>query len=139
MKTFGQLFEERRGVVDNGPYLRSNASELFTGTGFALREGMPSAPSAGVLLGIAFYSLHDLMVLDEFVQRSRNSSQPVNLHVQVFDILVLKSMQDVEAVYPGLAPAFSTPMIGVWEKGELIEKGCGVGQAQRILGALFAE
>jgi len=137
MKTFAQFFEEGRGVVDNGAYVRSNASQLFTGTRLVLREGVPSAPSEGALLGIAFYSLPDLVVLDEFVERSRNSSRPRNMQVEVFDILTLKSMQEVEALFPGLTPAFGTPMIGVWARSELIQKGWGVRQAQRISRTLF--
>ena len=137
MKTFAQLFEEKRGIIDNGNYVRSKAHEVFSGTTLGLSEALPSAPSDGALLGIAFYSLSDLVVLDEVVERSRNSSPAHNMRVEVFDILAFKSMQEVEALFPGLTPAYGTPMIGVWAEGELIQKGWGVRDAQRISRTLF--
>lgn len=137
MKAFAQLFEERRGVVDNGAYVRIKAPEVLGGTNLVLREGMPSAPpSDGALLGIAFYSLPDLIVLDDIVERSRHLSNARNTRVEIFDILTCKSMQDVEALFSGLTP-YGTPIIGVWAKGELIQKGCGVREAQRIAQTLF--
>jgi len=135
MKNFAQLFEERRGVVDNGAYVRSKASEVLNGTKLLLREGLPSVPTDGALFDIAFYSLPDLVVLDELVERCRNSSQPHHVQGEIFDVLTLKSMQDVEALFP--TPAYGTPMIGIWARGELIQKGWGVRDAQRISRALF--
>ncbi len=137
MKAFAELFEERRGVVDNGAYLRTKAPEVLGRTNLVLREGMPSAPpSDGALLGIAFYSLPDLIVLDDIAERSRRLSNSRNTRVEIFDILTCKSMQDVEALFSGLTP-YGTPIIGVWDKGELIQKGCGVREAQRIAQTLF--
>lgn len=138
MMTFAQLFKERRGVRDNGAYVRSKTPEVFSGTTLVLREGKPSAPGDGALLGIAFYSPPDLVILDSVVERSRRSSHFRNMQVEIFDILIFKSMQDVEAMFPGLAPAYATPMIGVWARGELIQKAWGVREAQRILRTLFA-
>lgn len=138
MNTFAQLFEERRGVGDNGAYVRSKASEMFSGTSLVLREGMPSAsPRDGVRFCIAFYSLLDLLILDDVVERSRKSSHALNVQVEVIDILTLKSMQDVETLFPGLTPAYGTPMIGVWAHGEMIQKGWGLCETQRISRTLF--
>jgi hypothetical protein len=137
MKSFAQLFEERRGVVDNGAYVRTQVPELLEGTNLALREGMPSAPpSDGALIGIAFYSLPDLIVLDGIAERSRHLSNSRNTRIEIFDILTCKSMQDVEALFSGLTP-IRHPIIGVWAKGELIQKGSGVQEAQRIAQTLF--
>jgi hypothetical protein len=109
MKTFAQLFQERRGAVDNGTYVRSKAPEVFRGTSLALREAMPSAPpSDGARFGTAFYSLPDLLILDDVVERSRKSSHTRIGQLEVIDILTLKSMQDVETLFPRLAPAYGT-------------------------------
>jgi hypothetical protein len=105
------------------------AAEVFRGTEMLLKEGVPPAPTDGAVVGIAFYSLPDLMVLDEVVDRCRNS-QRSHMRIEIFDVLNLKSMQDVEALFH--APVYSTPMIGIWAKGELIQKGWGVRDAQRI-------
>ena len=134
MNTFAQFFEERRGIVDNGAYMRSKAREVFKGTNLVLTEGVPSAPTDGALLGVAFYSLPDLVVLDEVVERSHNSSHARNMHVQIFDVLALNSMQNVEALFH--TRVYGTPMIGIWSKRELIQMGWGVRDAQRISRAL---
>ncbi len=119
--------------MDNGAYVQSKASGVFSGTSLVLRESMPSAPpSDGAVFGITFYSLSDLMILDDVLERSRNSSQNRNIWVEIFDILTCKSMQDVETLLPGPTPAYGTPMVGVWTKGELIQKGCGLREAQRL-------
>jgi hypothetical protein len=135
MNTFAQLFEERRGIIDNGAYMRSKAPEVFKGTNLVLTEDVPSAPTDGALLGMAFYSLPDLLVLDEVVERSHNLSHARNMHVQIFDVLALNSMQNVEALFH--TPVYGTPMIGIWSKRELIQMGWGVRDAQRISRALF--
>jgi hypothetical protein len=135
MNTFAQLFGERRGIIDNGAYMRSKAAEVFNGANLLLREGLPSAPSGRALLGIAFYSLPDLVVLDEVVERSRNSSHARNMQVEIFDVLAFKCMQDAETLFH--TPMYGTPMIGIWSKRELIQKGWGVRDAQRISRALF--
>lgn len=135
MKTFAQLFEERRGLIDNGAYVRSKASEVFRGTKLLLKDGLPSVPTDGALLGIAFYSLPDLVLLDEVVERSRDSSNARHVHIEIFDVLALKSMQDVEVLFH--APVYVTPMVGIWVTGELARKGWGVRDAERISRSLF--
>jgi hypothetical protein len=138
MMTFAQIFEQRRGTLDNGAYLRSKAPEVFSGTSLVLSEGLPTVPlSHGALLGIAFYSLSDLQLLDDVVLRSRNSSHSC-IRVDVFDVLTCKSMQDFENIFPGLAPAYQTPLIGLWEGGRLVEKGWGLRETRRIVQSLFA-
>jgi hypothetical protein len=85
MKTFAQLFEERRGVLDNGAYARSMASGVFRGTDMLLNEGVPLAPTDGAVLGVAFYSLPDLVVLDKVVDRCRKSHKPhMRIEVSTF-------------------------------------------------------
>jgi hypothetical protein len=40
MRPFAQFFEERRGVIGNGTYVRSKAHEVFSGTILMLSEGL---------------------------------------------------------------------------------------------------
>lgn len=137
MKTFAQLFEERRGILDNGAYVRSRAPELLNATRLVFAEGMPSRlPNDGALLAIAFYSLPDLQFLDDIVERSRNVSRGRHVQMQVLDILICKSMEDIESLFPGLTPVYGTPIVGVWAKGELIDKGWGLRESTRIIKTL---
>jgi hypothetical protein len=138
MITFAQLFEESRGRLDNGAYVWSKAPEIVRGTTLMLSEGLPTAPQRdGALLGIAFYSLPDLQFLDDIVIRSRNTSDPRDMRIDVFDALSCKSMQDFESLFPGIAPVTFTPVIGIWRNGKLIEKGFGFRETRRISQILF--
>ena len=137
MTTFQQLFEESRGRLDNYRYIRSKAHEVLSGTTLVLSEGLPTAPlSNGALLGIAFYSLPNLKILDDIVARSRNSPQFPNVGLGLFDVLSCKSMRDFESIFSGLRPMV-TPVIGIWKNDNLIEKGCGIRETRRILQNLF--
>jgi hypothetical protein len=139
MMTFAQLFEESRGMLDNGAFVRSKASEIFSGPPFALSEGLPIVPQRdGVLVGIAFYSLPDLRFLDDIVLRSRNTSHSRDLRIDVFDVLSCKSIQDFDSLFPGITPVTVTPVIGVWRNGTLIDKGAGFRESRRIAAILFA-
>ena len=50
-----------------------------------LNEGVPLAPTDGAVLGVAFYSLPDLVVLDKVVDRCRKSHKPhMRIEVSTF-------------------------------------------------------
>ena len=135
MTTFEQLFEESRARLDNGAYIWSKASAILSGTTLALTQGLPTAPQRdGVLLGVAFYSLPDLQVLDDIVIRSGDTS--CEIRIDIFDVLSFKSMCDFEGIFSGLRPVV-TPVIGVWKNGHLTEKGCGIQETRRLLQNLF--
>lgn len=122
----------------NGAHFTGAFREV-RGTTLVVSEALPATPwHAGVLLGIAFYALPYLQFLDDVVIQSRDSASP-NVQVHVFGVLGLKSMQDVGTVFPGLAPTYGTPMIGVWASGQLVQKGWGVREARRIARGLFTQ
>jgi hypothetical protein len=84
----------------------------------------------GTVIGIAFYSLHDLEFLDQFLARRKtNRSQ---LAALVFDVLDLKEMADFERIIPGIGTVLQTPVIGVWKDGSLMAKGTGA-QGRKLL------
>lgn len=87
-----------------------------------------------MLLGVAFYSLSDLQFLDSIVIRSRDTSR--HSRIEVFDMLSFKSMADFEGIFSGLRTAMP-PVIGIWKNGNLIEKGFGIRDTQRIVQTLF--
>ena len=88
-----------------------------------------------MLLGVAFYSLTDLQLLDDIVIRSRDTFP--EMRIDVFDVLSFKSMGDFENIFSGLRPAM-TPVIGIWKNGNLIEKNCGIRETRRLLQNLLA-
>jgi hypothetical protein len=76
MRTLEQLFEEKRGILDNGAYVRSKASEAFAGSPLMLTNEFPDAPPRdGGLLGIAFYASRDLRVADALTAKLRASEK----------------------------------------------------------------
>src|SRR6266853_5797969 len=133
MKTLLELFEEKRGVLDNGAYVRSKAPEVFRGSALVLRDELAPTPRvAGALVGIAFYSPSDLKIVDALVRRSQDRKDSNPASIEVFDILICKSTQDLERILPGITPLYGTPIVGIWENSELVEKGSGA-EGRRII------
>jgi hypothetical protein len=121
----------KRGLIDNGAYVRSNAPEIFAGSKLALVEDFAPAPVDSARIVAAFYSLPDLKVVDEFLHASLTRS--VTGPVEVFDVLICKSMEDVDRLIPGITPVYQTPMVGIWKNGELVRKGSNVENCREIL------
>lgn len=71
MITFKELFRHghKRNALDNGTFARTNAQEVLAGSGIAITSDIkrPISIQDGSLIGIAFYSLPDLELLDQLV------------------------------------------------------------------------
>lgn len=93
--------------------------------------------SAGrtVLLLVAVYSLDDLKLLDK-LNESCPRQEEVPISMYIYDIENVKSLYEVDKFIPGIAPAYQTPMIGVWENGELKKSAWGSDVLQ-ILDEIF--
>ena|SRR5437899_6544869 len=132
MKTLVQFFEEKRGIADNGAYVRSKAPEVFRGSALVLSEDFTRPPENGARIIIAFYSLPDLKLVDALLKASRETKN-VPDSVEVFDVLGCKSVQDVDCLIPGIAPVYAHPVVGAWRNGELVQKGSGIRESRRII------
>jgi hypothetical protein len=87
----------------------------------------------GAIIGVAFYSLHDLEFLDQVVAYEQDGRAEQGAKViLVFDVLACKAMADFEEIIPGIGPVYQTPVIGVWKDGSLIAKETGL-QARRLV------
>lgn len=123
-----ELFEaaKRFSPEDQARYITSRLAETLEGSPVSLwRVGDP-IPSAGqrTLLGIAPYSLPDLQLLDalrETLERKPDRQGTV----QIFDVLNCATMGDLDAYIPGIGRVYQTPVVGIWEKGVVVQKGCG--------------
>jgi hypothetical protein len=129
MVTFAQLFHEgqQRNPLDNGQFVRSRAEEALSGGGITFRTCVERLSiQSGVAIVIAFYSLPDLMFLDQLV--SVLGAQPnatMKEEIVIFDVLSFKTMADFEILIPGIGPVYQTPVVGIWRDGELVKKGIG--------------
>lgn len=77
-----------------------------------------------LVVGVAPYSRADLRLLDaldEALEREAGG----RLHVQVFSVLDCRGNRDADRFIPGLGVFFQTPLVGVWEDGQLRAKGWG--------------
>jgi hypothetical protein len=77
-----------------------------------------------LLVGIATYSLPDLRLLDALTSKLSSSVRP-DEYVDVFDTSVCKMMADFEKYIAGIGNIYQTPVIGLWEEGELVYKAWG--------------
>lgn len=77
-----------------------------------------------LVVGVAPYSRDDLRLLDaldEALERAAGD-RPC---VQVFSVLDCRGNRDADRFIPGLGAFFQTPLVGLWEDGELRAKGWG--------------
>jgi hypothetical protein len=141
MITFGELFREGQKInpLDNGAFARLNAQEALSGSGITFRSSeVPELPRNGAIIGIAFYSLADLSLIDELViaRRDKNLSHSGSESVVLFDVLTCKSMGDFEQLIPGIGPVYHTPVVGIWKEGQLVETGTGA-KGRMLLSRLY--
>ncbi len=129
-KALATVFEgAQKPYVDPGKHawiIRECAKELES---ISVRihgiHDLPSPPEDGqrVLIGAAFYSLHELKLLDAIMARLRGQRSEERL--EVFDVLTCRSQADFEACLPGIGNVFQTPVVGNWKHGVLENKASG--------------
>jgi hypothetical protein len=56
--------------------------------------------------------------------------------VFVFDVDVVASQEQFEAIIPGIGFVHHSPVVGYWQRGQLVEKACGF-QGREIVSRLF--
>ncbi|XCN71145.1 MAG: hypothetical protein Q3M24_12550 [Candidatus Electrothrix aestuarii] len=88
-----------------------------------------------ILLIVAVYSLNDLRLLDKLDELcSRQKKMAVGMYI--YDIENINSQYDLDKFIPGILPAYQTPMIGIWENGELKKSAWG-NDALGVLNDMF--
>ena len=126
MPKFSELLQPQQGVSTEDLQRQAQAQfpTLLKECGLLYASGQP-VPQAGnfLLIGIAAgYSKSDLSFLDEIRAVIVHKDKEL---VCVFDVSVLKKMEDIEKFIPGLTPVYQTPVIGFWVNGQLIVKKTG--------------
>jgi hypothetical protein len=90
-------------------------------------------PATGkrVLIGVAPWSGYDLRLLDILDQITSAVRGRVP-HLAVFDVAECKSQQDFDRYIPSVSPVYQTPVVGIWENGDLKEKATGAVARNRV-------
>jgi hypothetical protein len=132
MTRLARLFREghKQNPQDNGQLARSRAAGVLRGSGIVLATDSDQlSVQDGAVVGVAFYSLPDLELLDDlaFDRHVLHSETIV-----VFDVLSCKKMADFERWIPSIGPVYQTPVVGVWQDGLLVDVGVGK-KAREIL------
>jgi hypothetical protein len=103
------------------------------------RPGDP-IPRTGMRLLIgaaASYSRYDLELLDRVNDTLRQRGEgPDHLRVDVFDMSRLHDQSCFDDFIPGLRPVQVTPVVGLWDAGELVRKEQGAA-ARTFIAALL--
>lgn len=86
-----------------------------------------------LLVGVAVWSGYDMNTLDHLARAA--GSRP-ELPVYVFDADAVASVEDFEALLPGIGFVHHTPAVGYWEGGRLVETACGF-HARQLVARLF--
>ena len=76
-----------------------------------------------VLVGISTYVPTELRFLDCIAKVKGHFE---DIHLDVFELSLCQSQEEIDACFPGIGPVFQTPAIGVWEDGQLTQTGSNV-------------
>lgn len=139
MTSFATLFREgqKTNPLDHGELARSRARELLLGTGIVFWDDSSPIPiQNGTTIGIAFYSLPELELLDRLILIRDSVADSNGKSIIVFDVLRFKTMADFERLIPSFGPAYQTPIVGIWQDGNLVEKGTG-GRGRALLSRYY--
>jgi hypothetical protein len=111
-------------------YAQKDLDEGFSAvvTKSPLRLWSPGDPVTGnggkrLLIGVATWSGHDMMLLDAVSQALQESSG--DLTVDVFNVDCCLSQEAFERYVPGIGDVLQTPIVGLWSNGKLVDKATG--------------
>lgn len=88
-----------------------------------------------LLLGVAVWSGYDLNLLDQLDRAVAAGARP-DVPVYVFDTDTEPSEAALNAIIPEIGFVHHTPVVGYWDGGELVEKGCGY-DGRKLVALLF--
>ena len=126
--------------MDNGSYVRARLSQVLSGSAVRITdsEQVITLPAKGqrILIGVAFYSLSDLKLLDALIKKLAKHENPAD-QIEIFDVLSCKTMMDFERYIPGIGPVYQTPVVGIWDSGKLVLKASG-SEGRKLLADQYA-
>jgi hypothetical protein len=93
------------------------------------------SPGLRLVLGAASWSIYDVRLLVRVSEAVASGAHP-DIHVAVFDVDQIGSSAEFQRLFPGIGEVFHTPVVGLWEDGELKEVGSGFA-ARQIVGRLL--
>ena len=131
---FSELLDNKKSLVEPGP-LQTRARKQFPSVvqKSHLKPYMPGSeiPSSGkyAILGIATYSPLELQLLDDL---EAISPQWVG-EVAVFDLMECSDHCDMRNHLPMFAVIRQTPVVAIWDKGELIASQTGLRMTREAL------
>lgn len=101
----------------------------------SMRMPCTSIPNTGVVvvIGVASYSPMELHLLDEV--NLAFTKWPNEVQIAVFDVLECQTMADFEKYLPGVGSIVQSPVVAVWQNGELTAKQTGLRMVREALKA----
>src|SRR5579859_3755484 len=121
MSKFSDLMQPQPGLSPEE--LQKRAQDLLPALlqehCIALRDPSQPIQELGQLLVIgvaAGYSRPDMVLLDDV---SMALQQLPQWRVEVFDVSILRTMEDIGRFIPGIGPVYQTPVVALWVDGEL--------------------
>jgi hypothetical protein len=73
-----------------------------------------------ILLGVVPWSRYDMEALDAVGKDLRGA------RVDIFIVDECKSEAEIEEFVPGVGAVFQTPVVGIWDDGQLVDKAWGL-------------
>ncbi|HKI37888.1 MAG TPA: hypothetical protein VKA46_38900 [Gemmataceae bacterium] len=125
MNAFFALFERKSSSPEPGWADREFPAIVAESPLHLWRPGDPIiGRGSRLLVGVATWSGYDMRLLDVLAEslRGGGASQPL---VEVFNTAECLRRRDFKKYVPRNHPVFHTPLVGIWQDGELIWSGEG--------------
>lgn len=131
-----ELFEAAKRLPpgEQSAYISKRLPDVFLDSEITIWSAETSTPRSGrrTLIGIAPYSLADLQLLDA-VAESLSKGHAKQERVEVFNILSCADQNDIDQWVPGIGKIYQTPVVGMWNDGQMIYKASGVEARRSII------
>lgn len=136
MSRFSDLFWSQRELwpAKQQEYMEQQLPLLVAGSNLHWRApGDPLSEGGNrILVGVGTFSEYDMRLLD-LLDAALGRLHGEEPRVDVFSVLTCRTPADFERLVPGIGQVFQTPVIGIWENGELKAKGSGARARDELL------
>lgn len=119
--------KDQREAADCFPYLVARNGLRYWTT----EEEVQVRGGSYLVVGVVTWSRRDMQLLDEMVARNTDDESKLDA-LLIFNAYSFQSVEELKRRIPGIGEVYQTPVIGIWEHGQLIQTASGFAARQLL-------
>jgi hypothetical protein len=119
--------------VKHQHFIRAEIQRQAIAAGARMADPRGRASERRVVVGVAEYVRDEVVALDMLLEALRMGRLGASL--EVFLLSQCASQNEIERLIPGVTPVFQSPVVGVWEGGQIVTSGSGR-EALNVIGEI---